>query len=130
MTKKVYISGPMTGHKDFNAARFDLTEGMLAAQNCEVINPLQKERDSGVNFYGRTGKESLSEMGIDLTMNQIITQDVELLLTCDVIYMLPGWRSSKGATAEYYVALWAGIDIWGNVTHRYSEQTCQSLQSS
>ena len=39
-----------------------------------------------------------------------IKRDVEALLECDAIYMLPGWKNSKGAVAEVAVADWLGLE--------------------
>jgi len=109
MKERLYISGPMTGHAHFNAPAFDEAERLLRDKGYTPVSPLQKERDAGVIFEGCTGKESLIEMGIQLTMQEIIMQDTEMLLECTGIFMLNEWETSKGATAEYAIARWAGL---------------------
>ncbi len=36
-----------------------------------------------------------------------------MLEASDVIWMLPGWRDSKGACMEYGFARFCGMEIWG-----------------
>jgi hypothetical protein len=37
--------------------------------------------------------------------------DLRALLDCDAIFMLPGWRESRGATVEHAVAVACGIPV-------------------
>jgi len=36
-------------------------------------------------------------------------EDIEALLECDAIYMIPGWQNSPGATFELTVSNMCGI---------------------
>jgi hypothetical protein len=41
------------------------------------------------------------EKDANLRWEDYINGDLELLSRCDICYMLPGWRDSKGALVEY-----------------------------
>jgi ATP-dependent Zn protease len=111
-TKTIYIAGPMTGHKNFNEEAFDNAERRLSNRGWDVISPIAVERVDGVVFTGRSGNESIKEMTGE-TIKDIVERDISLLChQCDAIYMLRGWKKSKGATAECYVAKWLGLDIY------------------
>ena len=88
--KKVFISGPMTGLPNYNREEFDKAEEMLLKAGFTVVNP--------------------AKFGIDgMTDADIARIDLNALLSCNYIYQLEGWTYSKGASAEWSIALWAGI---------------------
>ena len=86
----VYISGPMTGIKDFNAPAFEKAYFDLQKADHFPVMP-------SPYVDGKTYQEYLRD-------------DLKLLLDCDAIYMLEGWQESKGAKIEHMVALACGID--------------------
>lgn len=88
--KTIYISGPMTGIKDFNAPEFEKAYMKLQAHDFFPVVP--------VPFC--EGKE----------YTEYLRDDLKQLLDCDGIYMLKGWQDSKGAKLEHMVALACGID--------------------
>lgn len=81
----VYISGPMEGvenyEKNFKRAENDLTEA-----GYKVVNPAEIDVE-----------------GMD--REEILNMDLKLLGGCDGIYMLKGWRQSRGANREYGFAM-------------------------
>src|ERR1022692_380654 len=83
----VYISGAMTGHKDFNYPEFGKWAAHFRKLNFGVFNPAE-------NFEGRT----------DLPYEEHLLEDVIQVLFCTHIFMLPGWQDSKGAYMEYLLA--------------------------
>lgn len=94
---KVFISGPMTGYPESNRPAFMEAEKELKAAGFTVVNP--------------------ATFGIDDLSNvEIARIDLTALLSCNYIYQLDGWDKSKGASAEWMVALWADIkpvnDSW------------------
>lgn len=94
---KVFISGPMTGYEEYNRPAFIEAEKKLKAAGFTVVNP--------------------ATFGIDdLSRAEIARIDLNALLSCNYIYQLDGWDKSKGASAEWMVALWADIkpvnDSW------------------
>ena len=41
---------------------------------------------------------------------------VRQLSTCDAVFMLPGWRNSRGACIEHQLAVGLGLEIIDGVT--------------
>lgn len=91
--KKVFISGPMTGIKDFNKPAFDRAEQWLTQAGYSVFNPARMHFDD------------------TWTHEEIMRIDLAALAQCDYILMLDGWRTSKGATHEYLYAMATGIEL-------------------
>ena len=92
--KKVYISGPITGIKNY-PERFERVENELIHQGVEVINPAKVN----ANLPESTTWEEY--MRISLCM----------LSMCDGIYMMEGWQQSRGASLEYAYAKGMGITV-------------------
>ena len=88
--KKVYVSGPMTGIKDYNLPAFVEAAKLLSERGFKPALPVQYAD-------GKLYEEYLKD-------------DLRELLDCDGIFMLPGWQESKGAKIEHMVALACGID--------------------
>lgn len=101
-SRKIYISGPMTGLPGFNFAAFDAAESALEERGWHVVSPANSSRKNGVTA------DSVVE---GPWLRQIQEQDLSDLLSCKAIYMLKGWRKSKGASAEFHVATWLGLEI-------------------
>jgi hypothetical protein len=88
LAEKAYLSGPMTGYKDFNYPEFDRVAALIEASGAfsEVVNPAQMgEGDKPWSYY--------------------LSRDLKMLLDAqvDAIVLLPGWEKSKGVAAELYV---------------------------
>lgn len=94
MKKKIFIAGPMTGIPEYNRPAFLFAEEFLA-QFYEVLNPAR-------NFDGRT----------DLPWHMYMGETMGQVLQVNKIYMLNGWRKSKGATIEHLIASAMGIPIF------------------
>ena len=97
--KRIYISGPMTGHDDHNFPAFHAAAERFRQAGWEVANPAE-------NFGGRTDLSRAVYLRLDLTM----------LSQCDAVAMLPGWEDSRGAKLEYMVAHELGCAIFDAVT--------------
>ena len=83
-----YLSGPMTGLPGQNYAAFQAAAERLRAQDVQVISP----------------HEIIPPGAGPWTWAQHMRVDLAALLTCDVIVMLPGWETSRGAQLEKAVA--------------------------
>lgn len=92
--KKVYISGPTTGHEDY-MCNFSAATDLLREQGYIVYNP------AAVNSMMPEESNYEEYMAIAMTM----------LSFCDTIYMLSGWRESTGANREYGYALAKHLNI-------------------
>ncbi len=84
---RIYLSGPITGMPNHNIEAFQLEQDYYESQGYEVINPLK-------NFGGN----------LSLTRAEYMRQDIEHLLNCECVAMLPGWEESPGARLEYCIA--------------------------
>ena len=93
---KIYLSGPMTGHPDWNYPAFNAKAEELRHQGHTVFNPAEA-------FNGNT----------ELPFTEYMRHDIIELLSCKAIYMLPGWKQSLGARLEVAVATAIGIDVIG-----------------
>lgn len=80
---RVYISGPITGIKNFES-NFAEAEKFLKSNGCAVINPAR------LNTVLPEG----------LGYQEYMKLDFALVDMADALYMLPNWSSSKGARAE------------------------------
>lgn len=99
--KRVYLSGPMSGLPNLNAAAFDKAQEELIALGAEfVFNPTRAwgHNDRPTSWYMRNDLHRLT-----------LTEGERPLF--DVIVMLDGWHVSEGATLEYQVARACGIAL-------------------
>ena len=81
---KVYISGAITGTKDY-MKRFSEAEEDLTRLGYEVINPAK----ANATLPKGTTHDEYMEMSFCM------------LDMCDAIYFLEGWENSLGANMEY-----------------------------
>lgn len=88
---RIYISGPMTGRKFYNKAKFMRTENLLTRPGVEVVNPARG------HFCG--------------SWEQYLRKDIIKLCGCDRILMLKGWRASRGARLEHSIAKKIGMEV-------------------
>ena len=82
----IYISGPMTGIRDYNRPLFKGVAESLMEIGYDVFNPA----DSGLPEH--------------LQWSEYLRHDIASLMKCDAIYMLPGWEKSRGARLEHHIA--------------------------
>lgn len=107
----IYLSGPMTGKPDFNAAEFARYAERYRAEGFVVISP--PEMDDGdtskpYEFY--------------------IRRDIRVFLEdrVDRLYLLPGWQGSKGANLEKHLAEILRIPVYDAETGEpYRETVAQ-----
>jgi hypothetical protein len=86
----VYIAGPMTGLPDSNYPAFHAAEKALAQEGFVVLNPARNESDDWTGY-------------MRMSINQVAR--------ADVMYVLRGWRNSKGAALEHKIAEELGLVI-------------------
>lgn len=97
MTKKairIYISGPISGH-DIQERRktFKMIQTFLEAQDYEAVNPME------------------NGLPDDASIHDHMKRDIEMLMTCDMIYMMRRWTHSKGCKVEFDVATAIGLPV-------------------
>ncbi len=112
---RIYIAGPMRGIENFNYPAFDLAETALQKLGHVCFNPARNDREKhGVaEETSATGDESFLKEKYNLTIRDFLHDDlVWICKEADAIALLPGWRNSKGANAEYATAIAIGIEIF------------------
>lgn len=88
--KRIYVSGPISGIKNY-IHNFEAAENYLLGQGFEVVNPVKLPEQPNYALFMR--------------------QDIKELLCCTHIYMLDKWWMSKGAIVELIVAKVCGVVI-------------------
>lgn len=82
---KVYISGPITGKEDYEKVFYG-AQNRLERLGLQVVNPADPS------------------LGTEENWEAYMRRDIRLLLDCDAIYMLDGWKQSRGAIIEHNLA--------------------------
>lgn len=114
---RAYIAGPMTGLPNYNFSEFFAAEDRLAWLGYDTVNPARHDEEMGWVTVVRDGHGGIlsatkvAEDGFDWAT--ALEWDIEQLEFCDVIYLLPGWSRSRGASKEYAFALANGLAIAG-----------------
>jgi hypothetical protein len=106
----------MKGIPLFNFPAFDDAEDFLDAQSGVVsVSPAQIDRENGFDPIHLPADYDWNVIPAEAgTREEIIRRDINALLACDAIYMLPGWEHSAGAKAELHLARWAGKEIYNH----------------
>lgn len=91
---RIYISGKITGTNDY-MERFNKAEIEMINQDYEVVNPATM----------------LDHLPTSTTHKEYMHVSYALLDICDGIYLMDGWRDSKGAVMEYDYALEKGLMV-------------------
>ena len=82
---KVYISGSISKDPDYRE-HFRAAEEKLRGLGMKVFNPAKFEADP------------------DKTWEDYMRKDIAELMRCKAIYLLKGWKKSRGARIEYTIA--------------------------
>lgn len=115
MSKRCYLAGPMRGIPEFNFPAFKVAAARLRAEGYTVFSPAEKDIERhGVDISkgNVSGSEEAAkkEHGFDLRV--ALGQDLAWICAeANAIALLPGWRASKGATAEHATAVALGLEI-------------------
>ena len=127
---RVYISGKMTGRPDLNRPAFDAAEKRLTAQGHFVINPHRISALFGTaeelecSFFALYELEKpqnayTTMSDIDKATNEdcarlaraVMDADLAAVRSCDALYILRGWETSRGAKKELAEALAHGLQV-------------------
>ena len=106
-TPTYYLVGPMRGYDLYNFPAFDLAEDVGKSLGFNIINPANLDRAAGVNLPGTELTEDQLQDCIDRDVAAIL----KLNPKTDGVAVLPGWRESKGASAEVALAVWRGLEV-------------------
>ena len=98
--KIIFVSGAYTAKDD------DGVMGNIAHAKWAAIQ-LWKEGWAVICPHMNTSHFEVYQIKYD----DFIIGDFEFLRSCDAIYMLNNWKSSKGARMEYRYACWLGLEV-------------------
>lgn len=103
MSKRYYLSGPMTGYPQFNFPLFHEVAAKLRAAGYTIISPAEIDSDAVKGAALKSKDGSLDAQGkiAGETWGEILSRDVKLVADeIDGIIFLPGWQKSRGALLE------------------------------
>ena len=106
--KKAYLSGPITGKKNYKDLFLFVEELVKLCDAFRIFNPASQIPDS-------------------LDYEQAMKRCVVALAEYETIVMLPGWHTSKGARLEHDIALSCGIDIVDLTNYRLVQCSWNTL---
>lgn len=107
---KLYLAGPMTGIKYFNAPAFADAAFRLRLVGYEVFNPAENDMANGIELGKFDGTENLSDHGFSL--REVLKQDLTWICdNADGIALLWGSEKSKGVAAELALAFALGVPV-------------------
>ena len=93
----IYISGPMTGLPLLNFPAFEAATAALRALNYTVTSPHEMELDGGFDPL-------LSEEENRFSLREALERDLDAVIYCDAVALLPGYEASPGAAMEVSMA--------------------------
>ena len=91
--EKTFISGPVSGMDyEYVSGKFLEAENYLSSKGVNTVNPIR-----------------LCSMSWDTDKWERTC--IKALVECDGIYMLKGWKNSKEAKLEHFIAMKLGMKI-------------------
>jgi len=101
--ERLYIAGPYTN-----------ADPLLVDSNIEVARDACAEaiRRNFIPFSPITMTAWFDEDYPDIAKESYLQLDIQWLLLCDSIFMLPGWENSQGAREELRIAQEMGMKVY------------------
>lgn len=90
---KTYLAGPMSGYPEYNYPLFREVEGYLLMRGYDIVSPVNCVAE-GENDWKVCMRACIIAM-----------------LRCDRVFLLSGWKKSKGATIEVFIAAALEMDF-------------------
>lgn len=103
----------MRGHVYFNFPAFDKARDELYEEGWIVFSPADIDREHGLDCTKLPLTTDWNDVDAlpNFSLQEAFDRDIECIKNSEAIYMLKGWQSSTGATAEHACAKWLGKDI-------------------
>ncbi|MDA4120440.1 MAG: DUF4406 domain-containing protein [Thaumarchaeota archaeon] len=110
---RIYLAGPMRGIPEFNFPAFHATTARLRAAGHTVFSPAERDEATyGPLSNNPTGDEALATIQYGFSLREALGADCAWICAhADAIALLPGWETSKGATAERALGIALGLEI-------------------
>lgn len=106
-----YLAGPMRRLPEFNFPAFFNAEDRLKTEHATVgLNPARYDIDRGCNPWGKTGNESIEELGYDY-LPAMAHGLAYIRDHAEWVCVLPGWETSSGSRGEIAEARKKGIPV-------------------
>jgi hypothetical protein len=113
---KIYVAGPMRGIPEFNFPAFKKASEYLRSIGHEVFNPAERDNERHGTDIGKgnaTGDEAQAAKEHGFNLREALGDDLAWICSeAEGIALLPGWRNSKGAMAEYHTAIALGLIVF------------------
>lgn len=118
--KPFYLSGPMSGHPQFNFPVFAAAAAVLRAQGMDIISP--HEQDSDTTRAMAMASPDGAHTGAGESWGTCLARDVKIIAdeTQGTIF-LPDWQTSRGARLEAFTGLLCGhkFYVYDNITEDF-----------
>lgn len=101
----------MRSKRFYNFPAFDAARDKLVAEGHEVQSPADMDREHGFDATSLAPGSDWNKIPDGFDFSACIDRDIAAVKWCDAIYMLSGWQSSKGASAELTLAQWIGKQV-------------------
>jgi hypothetical protein len=112
----IYVAGPMRGLPEWGFPAFHRVHDEWVTNDPDVFDkiywfcPACEDEKTGFSTEGMSGTEDLTDLGFDL--RRALAKDLKWIArNADVVIVLPGWESSKGALAEVALAHALGLIV-------------------
>lgn len=103
----IYIAGPMRGYPEHNFPAFFAAEEKWQGRGAvikKIYNPAKMDLDEGYDPNTVTDTRE--------HLKGCMRRDLNAILNCDAVVMLPGWEKSEGAKVEHALAVYLGLLIF------------------
>lgn len=112
---KLYLAGPMRGIPEFNFPAFHRAAEHLRRLGHEVFSPAEKDNErhgTDISAGNKEGSEEQAAAQHGFSLREALAMDTQYIcLQAEGIALLPGWENSKGARAEYALAVALGLEV-------------------
>lgn len=109
-----YISGPMTGIRNYNYPAFQIAAKTLRKHGIEVISPVELDEDfvqPGLPTMASQSEDGRNRM-IEMQWPRMLGRDIGIIRDrCRGLVLLNGWEKSKGARLEVCFGLMSHLQF-------------------
>lgn len=113
-TRIAYISGPITGLLNGNFDAFMTAQRRLEHDGYIVVNP----HEIGTDIYKKWSQIMRPDSNVDAQKHdntmwcEFMKNDIRYLVTCDCVFLLDNWETSRGCKMEILIAQKLMIPIY------------------
>lgn len=107
--RSVYIAGKMRGVPEYNFPAFDDAKRRALELGFDpVYSPADMDRQDDPKIMATLDENERQTL--------YAIRDLDAIMRATSIAMIPGWETSRGARAEYFLAVWLGKEILNTET--------------